>query len=73
MAVPAQELEKLDKLASKAPLPVELAGKYQASSWDAQGFPTADKEGALFRNGALCGDSAPQRAPSAGCRPPVSC
>lgn len=46
MAVPAQELEKLDKLAGKAPLPVELAGKYQASSWDAHGFPTADKEGA---------------------------
>lgn len=41
-----QELEKLEKLAAKPLLEEELKEKFQATSWDADGFPTADKDGA---------------------------
>ena len=40
-----QELDKLRKLESKPPLEKELAEKFQPGSWDAEGFPTADKDG----------------------------
>lgn len=39
-------MEKLEKLAAKPVLEEELKEKFQASSWDADGFPTADKDGA---------------------------
>ena len=32
------------KLAAKPPLEEELAHKYDAGSWDADGYPTADKD-----------------------------
>lgn len=39
-------MEKLEKLAAKPLLEEELKEKFQPTSWDADGFPTADKEGA---------------------------
>ena len=33
----------MTKLASKPPLQEELAHKYDPASWDADGYPTADK------------------------------
>ncbi len=39
-----QELERMAKLAAKPPLEEEMAHKYDPGSWDADGYPTTDKD-----------------------------